>query len=329
MAPMALDELKAFASTAAVNAAAAQLSGISAAAAADGLSGMWPYNVAPSILNNYYTAMSNNENLFAANAALSALANPTTATAAFGGRLPLVQLPTQLAPHSSADCLVASSKLTLCGFNAYVTQGDSDDDKVDLVRIPRAAEEPLESIKMEDIQSKYPVLLQELFKQGPSDAFFLVKCWANVSFHLPNEAAAHYAVDSFYDSDYNCDISVSTKVCSFGNQVVEKVEIYSPVEDESRMSSAMTGRGRYHFRLERSPMCDYMVRFIAELKKLETHDVMNSVLENFSILQIVTNKATNETLMVIAFIFEVSPEPETTCHVYRLVSGETVASRRL
>ncbi|KAH7726347.1 Protein EGL-44 d [Aphelenchoides avenae] len=308
-----LDDIKLKAFAASTAAAAAHLQSISSAP--EGLSSVWPYSVSPSFLNNYYTAITNNENLcqqFAANAlsaASVALANPAALAKPFASVVPQTPL--------LHDRLVASSKLTLSGFSAYVVQADNDD-KVDLVRIPKLSDEPLETIKLEDIHSKYPPALQELFHKGPSDAFFLVKCWANVSFDLENEMSAHYAVDSFYYSDYTFDISVSTKVCSFGKQVVEKVEIYSPVDDQEAQSS-----GRYHFRLEKSPMCDYMVRFIAELKKLETVDVMNSVLENFSILQIVTNKATNETLMVIAFIFEVSPEPESTCRIYRLVSNES------
>lgn len=48
-------KLKAFAaSTAGAVAAAAHLQSISAP---DGLSSVWPYNVSPSFLNNYYTAM--------------------------------------------------------------------------------------------------------------------------------------------------------------------------------------------------------------------------------------------------------------------------------
>lgn len=44
--------------------------------------------------------------------------------------------------------------------------------------------------------------------------------------------------------------------------------------------------GRYVFRIHRSPLCEYMINFIHKLKHLPEKYMMNSVLENFTILQV-------------------------------------------
>ena len=74
-------------------------------------------------------------------------------------------------------------------------------------------------------------------------------------------------------------IQVSTKVCSFGRQVVEKLETEYP-------NTARSESGRYLYKIARSPMCEYMVNFIHRLKHLPEKYMMNSVLENFTILQV-------------------------------------------
>lgn len=79
-----------------------------------------------------------------------------------------------------------------------------------------------------------------------------------------------------FESNESMVITCSTKVCSFGKQVVEKVETeYSRLEN-----------GRFVYRINRSPMCDYMINFINKLKRLPEKYMMNSVLENFTILQV-------------------------------------------
>ena len=82
-------------------------------------------------------------------------------------------------------------------------------------------------------------------------------------------------------------ISCSTKVCSFGKQVVEKVETeYARLEN-----------GRYVYRIHRSAMCEYMINFIHKLKHLPEKYMMNSVLENFTIIQVCC-----EVFVVISFL---------------------------
>lgn len=73
-------------------------------------------------------------------------------------------------------------------------------------------------------------------------------------------------------------VTCSTKVCSFGKQVVEKVETeYARFEN-----------GRFIYRIHKSPMCEYMINFIHRLKKLPEKYMMDSVLEHFTILQVKT-----------------------------------------
>lgn len=86
-----------------------------------------------------------------------------------------------------------------------------------------------------------------------------------------------------YDSSENVAISCSTKVCSFGKQVVEKVETEYP-----RLEN-----GRFVYRIHRSPMCEYMINFIHKLKHLPEKYMMNSVLENFTILQVSADFVSN------------------------------------
>lgn len=204
---------------------------------------------------------------------------------------------------------IASSKLSLFGFSAYVHCNKSDV-RTELVKIENTLEK--DHIDISLFYEKYPTLLRELFESSEKkDVFFLAKCWANINVS-DDVQNCQYAVDSFYSSREKFQLKVSTMACSFGSQAVEKIEQYFPTSELD---------GSYSFMLKNSPMCDYMVKFIAELKKLSAIETMNNVLENFTVLQIVTNSETDELLMVLCFVFEVSQEPEPSCSVYRLIDG--------
>uniref|UniRef100_A0A3Q3IA10 TEA domain-containing protein n=1 Tax=Monopterus albus TaxID=43700 RepID=A0A3Q3IA10_MONAL len=235
---------------------------------------------------------------------------------------PLVPPP---APNATAvpvwqDRTIASSKLRMLEYSAFMeVQRDPDNYSKHLfVHIgqtnPSYSDPLLEAVDIRQIYDKFPEKkggLKELYEKGPQNAFFLVKFWADLnSSGMQDGPGSFYGVSSQYSSTENMTITVSTKVCSFGKQVVEKVETeYARLEG-----------GKCVYRIHRSPMCEYMINFIHKLKHLPEKYMMNSVLENFTILQVVTNRDTQETLLCIAFVFEVSTsEHGAQYHVYRLV----------
>ncbi|XP_049678242.1 transcriptional enhancer factor TEF-3 [Accipiter gentilis] len=237
--------------------------------------------------------------------------------------LPGFESPTGLSPSPSAPAWqgrrVASSKLWMLEFSAFLEQQQDQDtyNKHLFVHIgqssPSYNDPYLEAVDIRQIYDKFPEKkggLKELFERGPANAFFLVKFWADLNTNIEDESRSFYGVSSQYESPENMVITCSTKVCSFGKQVVEKVETeYARYEN-----------GHYSYRIHRSPLCEYMINFIHKLKHLPEKYMMNSVLENFTILQVVTNRDTQETLLCIAYVFEVSTSDHgAQHHIYRLV----------
>uniref|UniRef100_A0A8D2MV08 Transcriptional enhancer factor TEF-5 n=1 Tax=Zonotrichia albicollis TaxID=44394 RepID=A0A8D2MV08_ZONAL len=186
---------------------------------------------------------------------------------------------------------------------------------------PSYSDPLLEAVDIRQIYDKFPEKkggLKELYERGPQNSFFLVKFWADLNSTIQDGPGTFYGVSSQYSSAENMTITVSTKVCSFGKQVL--VQGGSWDGENPRTEYARLENGRFVYRIHRSPMCEYMINFIHKLKHLPEKYMMNSVLENFTILQVVTNRDTQETLLCIAFVFEVSTsEHGAQHHVYKLV----------
>lgn len=214
---------------------------------------------------------------------------------------------------------IGTSKLRLVEFSAFLEQQRDQDsyNKHLFVHIGQTnhsySDALLESVDIRQIYDKFPEKkggLKELYGKGPQNSFFLIKFWADLNCNVQDDTGSFYGVTSQYESSENMTITCSTKVCSFGKQVVEKVETeYARFEN-----------GRFVYRISRSPMCEYMINFIHKLKHLPEKYMMNSVLENFTILLVVTNRDTQETLLCMACVFEVSnSEHGAQHHIYRLV----------
>lgn len=83
-------------------------------------------------------------------------------------------------------------------------------------------------------------------------------------------------------------ITTRAKSCEFSNITMflkVTVSFFCSLQTEY----ARFENGRFVYRISRSPMCEYMINFIHKLKHLPEKYMMNSVLENFTILLVITS----------------------------------------
>ena len=121
-----------------------------------------------------------------------------------------------------------------------------------------------------------PTGLRELYAKGPKQSFFLVKFWADLHYDYSMTTQGFFGIDSSYVSTEGMSIECSTSVISLGKQVVEKIQT-----DQPKLEN-----GRFVYRFQNSPMCPYMISFIEKLRNLTDPELMNRVLENFSVVQV-------------------------------------------
>lgn len=197
----------------------------------------WPYMMPGMFNNNFYgnVGMNNDqENIYLAAAALSAQQmngfgqnnNPAALLpnlSALNKLLPQMN-PALQNPFIPPTALsISTPKLSLNGFSAYMEKRGQN--RVEMVKIPEFTDEPQETIRISSLGESFSERLHEEWKKGPKDSFFLVKFWANVQFDCEDHQETLFAVDQFYQSKFEYQLNVTTKLMSFGKLTVEKVEV--------------------------------------------------------------------------------------------------------
>ncbi|KAJ3615721.1 hypothetical protein Zmor_012350 [Zophobas morio] len=168
-----------------------------------------------------------------------------------------------------------------------------------------------ERIDIWQILDKFPGLV-ELFNYGPRESFFLVKVWADLPLA---DAPDNYFISYQFEGPELVELRCVNKVYSFGKDIAETI-----THPERPYYNNLAHTYIYNFPTQ--PLCTYLVNFINKLKTLPNLEMMNSVLENLSLLQLVTEVNTNKIMFCCAYIFEVHHRNVgSQYHVYALTDG--------
>ncbi|CAF3370203.1 unnamed protein product [Rotaria socialis] len=221
-------------------------------------------------------------------------------------------IPTASTTNSLTTRFISSNRLKLVEVASYVEYKRDIDPRHYLLHISQEAGTVMkpERIKVSQIVDLFP-MLKELYDRGPHDAFYVVKVWVNMN-HQEHDFNTHHYSSIFECSENNLHICVTTKACSFGNTVAEKIE-----NGVTKYNEII---GKCIHRSIDTRMCSFMINFIKKLRtEVDMRDKMNIVLEHLGVLQTVISKDTDELLLCIAYIFEISESSAgTQSAAYRL-----------
>ncbi|CAF0759194.1 unnamed protein product [Rotaria sp. Silwood1] len=223
-------------------------------------------------------------------------------------------IPTASTTTSLTTRFISSNRIKLVEFAAYIESKRDIDSRHYLLHISQEAATDMkpERIKVSQIIDLFP-MLKELYDRGPHDAFYVVKVWVNMNYQENVTNTYHYS-SLFESSEDNLNICITTKACSFGKTIVEKIE-----NGTTKYNDII---GKCIHRSIDTTMCGFMIDFIKKLKTgLYVREMMNIVLEHLGVLQTVISKDTDELLLCIAYIFEISESPSlggTQSAAYRL-----------
>ncbi|CAF1228405.1 unnamed protein product [Adineta ricciae] len=223
-------------------------------------------------------------------------------------------IPTASTTNSLTTRFISSNRIKLAEFAAYVESKRDLDSRHYLLHISQEAGTDVkpERIKVSQIIDLFP-MLKELYDKGPQDAFYVVKVWVNMNYQ-ENTPNTYHNVSQFESSEENLKFTITTKACSFGKTVAEKLE--TGITKYNDMT------GKFIHRSNDTAMCSFMIDFIKKLKtEMYTREMMNVILEHLGVLQTVVTKDTDELLLCIAYIFEISESSSlggTQSAAYRL-----------
>ncbi|CAF1339172.1 unnamed protein product [Adineta steineri] len=212
---------------------------------------------------------------------------------------PIELIPTASTTNSLTTRFISSNRMKLVEFAGYIESKRDIDSRHYLLHISQDAGTDIkpERIKVSQIIDIFP-MLKELYDKGPQDAFYVVKVWVNMNYQ-DTAANIYHCSNYFESSEENLNINITTKVCSYGKTAVEKIE--------SGVTKYNDIIGKCIYRSNDTTMCSYMVEFIKKLKTgIYMREMMNAVLEHLSVLQTVVSKDTDELLLCVAYIFEIS-----------------------